>query len=88
MKDVYLEFCYMFEEIAEALQAYRRKEAHLGEELADVAIYLFGLAEILGIDIEDAINKKIVKNSKRTYLVIDGVLTKIEGESAPDNTVC
>jgi NTP pyrophosphatase (non-canonical NTP hydrolase) len=41
--------------------------------LADVAIYLFGLAAILNIDIEDEILKKVEKNRKREYQKINGV---------------
>ena len=48
----------------------------MGEELADVAIYLLGLSEILNIDLEDEILKKVYKNSKREYKVIDGVNTR------------
>ena len=57
-------------------EAWRKKKDDLGEELADVAIYLLGLSEILGIDLEDEIQKKIYKNSKREYTVIDGVNTR------------
>ena len=45
----------------------------------DVAIYLLGLSEILGIDLEQEILKKIEKNSKRIYKKVDGVNIKIEG---------
>ena len=37
-----------------------------------------GLSEILGIDLEDEIQKKVYKNSKREYKVIDGVNTRIK----------
>jgi NTP pyrophosphatase (non-canonical NTP hydrolase) len=37
----------------------------VGEELADVAIYLFELAERSGIDLEEAVEKKLAKNEKR-----------------------
>ena len=50
----------------------------VGEELADVAIYLLGLSEILGIDLEDEIQKKVYKNAKREYKVIDGVNTRVK----------
>ncbi len=50
----------------------------MGEELADVAIYLLGLSEILGIDLEDEIQKKVYKNSKREYKIIDGVNTRVK----------
>lgn len=49
------------------------------EELADVAIYLLSLSEILGIDLEQEILRKIEKNSKRIYKHVDGVSIKIEG---------
>lgn len=37
----------------------------LADELADVAIYLFELVDNLGIDLSDAIAKKIEKNAKK-----------------------
>lgn len=36
------------------------------------------LYEILGINLEDEIQKKIYKNSKREYKVIDGVNTRVK----------
>jgi len=74
--DVNKEFCLTYGEVAEAYEAWRKKKDDLGEELADVAIYLLGLSEILGIDLEDEIQKKVYKNSKREYKVIDGVNTR------------
>ena len=65
--DIYKEFCYTFGELSEACEAYMRQKGDLGEELADVMIYLFGLAEILGIDLEDEILRKMDKNEKRQY---------------------
>ena len=76
--DVNKEFCLTYGEVAEAYEAWRKKKDDLGEELADVAIYLLGLSEILGIDLEDEIQKKVYKNSKREYKVIDGVNTRIK----------
>ena len=72
------EFCLTYGEIAEAYEAWRKKKEDLGEELADVAIYLLGLSEILGIDLEDEIQKKVYKNSKREYKVINGVNTRVK----------
>ena len=46
--------------------------------MADIGIYLLGLSEILGIDLEEEIQKKVYKNSKREYKVIDGVLTRVK----------
>lgn len=37
------------------------------EELADVALYLLQLASVSGIDLEQAIMKKLDKNSRRTW---------------------
>ena len=34
--------------------------------------------EILGIDLENEIQKKVYKNSKREYKVIDGVNTRVK----------
>ncbi|WP_218639629.1 MazG-like family protein [Paenibacillus sp. FSL R7-0337] len=75
--DIYQEFCLTHGELSEACDAYRKKKDDLGEELADVAIYLIGLAEILGINLEEEIMNKIVKNEKRSYENRDGVLLKV-----------
>lgn len=75
--DVNKEFCLLYGEVAEAYDAYRKKKDDLGEELADVAIYLLGLSEILGIDLEEEIKHKVEKNKKRVYKKIDGVNTRI-----------
>lgn len=71
------EFCFMYKEVAEAYEAYYRKKEDLGEELADIAIYLMGLSEILGIDLQSEIEAKIEKNKKRVYKVDNGVATRI-----------
>ena len=76
--DINKEFCLIYGEVTEAYEAWRKKKDDLGEELADVAIYLLGLSEILGIDLEDEIQKKVYKNSKRVYRVIDGVNTRVK----------
>ena len=63
--DVNFEFGLIYGELAEAFEAYYKKKPGLGEELADVAIYLLGLSAILEIDLEDEILKKFGKNEKR-----------------------
>jgi len=70
--DVPLEFCYLSSEIVEAFEAYRKDLPTLGEELADVTIYLLGLAEILHVDLEAAIGAKMAKNAARTYRKVNG----------------
>ena len=76
--DVNKEFCLTYGEVGEAYEAWRKNKADLGEELADVAIYLLGLSEILGIELEDEIQKKVYKNSKREYKMLDGVNTRVK----------
>lgn len=76
--NIHQEFCYLIEETGEACRAYNRKLPDLGEELADIAIYLLGISEMLGINLEEQIVQKISKNEKRQYQNIDGILTKIE----------
>ena len=56
--DVEKEFCLLYGEVAEAFEAYRKNKDDLGEELADVAIYLLGLSEMLGFDLEEEVTKK------------------------------
>ncbi|MBR3490085.1 MAG: hypothetical protein IKH36_01220 [Bacilli bacterium] len=74
-----MEFCYAYGELGEAYMAYLKKKDDLGEELADVAIYLLGLSEMLNIDLEKEILHKIEKNSKRVYKENSkGVLIKEE----------
>lgn len=76
--DVNKEFCLTYGEVAEAYEAWRKKKEDLGEELADVAIYLLGISEIVGIDLEEEIQRKVYKNAKREYKVIDGVNTRVK----------
>ena len=80
VSDVYKEFCYTYGELNEACDAYTKKKDDLGEELADVAIYLLGLSEILGIDLGDEILRKMEKNEKRQYAQVNGVNMRISEE--------
>lgn len=78
--DVNREFCYLYGEVAEAFDAFRNKKDDLNEELADIVIFTLGIAEMLDIDLEDAVRNKIDKNNKRVYVKNSkGVLVK-EGE--------
>jgi NTP pyrophosphatase (non-canonical NTP hydrolase) len=75
--DVPLEFCLLQGEMAEALDAWRKGRDHLGEELADVAIYLLGLAEMTGVDLQNEIEAKMAKNAARVYQRLpNGVLAR------------
>ncbi|MDP2090314.1 MAG: MazG-like family protein [Candidatus Gracilibacteria bacterium] len=75
--DIHKEFCFIYEELAEANRAYYRKETNIGEELADVTIFLLGLSEMLGINLENEIRNKIKINEKRKYINNNGVNTKL-----------
>ncbi len=77
--DVNLEFNLLYGEVAEAYEAFRKRKDDLGEELADVAIYLLGLSEILGVDLEREIVAKTGKNRKRVYEKKDGVVRRVKG---------
>ena len=75
--DVNKEFCLLYGEVSEAYDAWKKKKDDLNEELADIAIYLMGLSEMLGFDLDDEIEKKVLKNEKRIYKNIDGVNVRI-----------
>ena len=75
--DVNKEFCLLYGEVSEAYDAWKKKKDDLNEELADIAIYLMGLSEMLSFDLADEIEKKVSKNEKRVYKNIDGVNVRI-----------
>ena len=76
--DVFKEFCYTYGELSEACDAYLKNKENVGEELADVVIYLLGLSEILGINLEKEILQKIAKNESRKYVNENGIMVKKE----------
>lgn len=76
--DVNLEFCLMMGEVGEAHKAWREKDAGFGSELADVAIYLLGIAEINGIDLGEEIERKMQINARRVYKQVNGQWIKAE----------
>lgn len=60
-------FCDIYGEVSEAYDAYRKGLPTFGEELADVAIHLMGLAEDNGIDLAAEILRKVEINKGRKY---------------------
>ena len=76
--DLNMEFCLAYGELGEAYMAWLKKKEDLGEELADVVIFLMGISEILELDLGKEIEQKIKKNAKRIYKKINGVLIKEE----------
>lgn len=77
--NINLEFNLLYGEVAEAFDAYNKKKEDLGLELADVALYLLGISEMLGFSLEEQIEKKLEINKKRKYINKDGVTTRVEG---------
>ena len=76
--DVNKEFCLLYGEVGEAYDAYRKGKDDLGEELADIAIYLLGLSEILGKDLEEEIKNKVQINKNRKHKDVNGRKIKTE----------
>lgn len=77
VKDINMEFAYITEELGELIHAYRKNLPDIGEEIADITIYLIGLAEILGLDFEEELKNKVDKNRKRTYTRKNGKLERV-----------
>ena len=66
--DVAIEFCRAHEELSEAYSKYSKNQDGVAEEFADVAIFLLGMCEILGFDLEKELVEKIEKNKNRKYI--------------------
>ena len=66
--DVPMEFMLLTEEIGEAFSAWRKGSPGVGGELADVAIFLLGLAQMTGVDLEAEIEAKLAVNKARAYV--------------------
>ena len=71
-------FNLLYGEVGEAFDAYYKKKDDLGSEFADIVIYVMGLCEILGIDLEDEIIKKIEINKNRKYKKVNNANIKVE----------
>jgi dCTP diphosphatase len=56
--------------------------AHLSEEMADVAIYLIRMADVLGVDLGEAIEAKVGRNSARYPVeLVKGRSRRPEGDT-------
>lgn len=77
-ENMYKQFCYMQGELAEAFEAYNKNLGTLGEELADVCLYILGLCEIKGINLEEEIVKKLEIIKNRKYVKYNGCMIKEE----------
>jgi len=81
--DIAMEFCRAHEELSEAFKKYNHNEEGVAEELADVAIFLLGMAEILGYDLEKEIAEKAEKNKKRVYERHGGSWIRVRTQDDP-----
>ena len=79
--DIREEFLLLYGEVGEAFEAWERGGPGLEEELADVAIYLLGLAEILHIDLGAEVERKMEINRRRRYAVVDGVWQRLDEDN-------
>ena len=77
-----LEFCLLQVEIADAFHEWRKGGTNIGEELADAAIGLLGLAGMTGIDLQAEVEAKLAKNAAHIYQRRpDDALAASSGES-------
>lgn len=77
-ENIYKQFNFIQGEVAEAFEAYHKGMDSLGEELADVCLYILGLCEIKGISLEKELLSKLEKIKKRKYVCINGAMVKEE----------
>ena len=76
--DINLEFCLLYGEVAEAYEAWLKKTGTVGEELADAAIYLLGMAEFRGRVLRGEREGRMEIPPLRHYEMKNGVLQKTE----------
>lgn len=67
MTDVALEFCRAHEELSEAFSKYNKGQDGVAEEFADVMIFILGMCENMGFDLEKELTRKIEINKNRKY---------------------
>jgi NTP pyrophosphatase (non-canonical NTP hydrolase) len=67
MTDVALEFCRAHEELSEAFSKYNKGQGGVAEEFADVMIFILGMCENMGFDLEKELTRKIEINKNRKY---------------------
>ena len=66
--DVAVEFCRAYEELSEAFSKYNHgKKGDVAEEFADVMIFILGMCETMGFDLEKELVRKIEINKNRKY---------------------
>ncbi|MFD7661047.1 hypothetical protein [Streptomyces sp. NPDC059788] len=82
--DVPLEVALLTAEVGEAFTAWRRDLPDFAEELADILLFLAGLADMTGVDLQDAVERKLRINEARVYRRDDrGVPIKVTTPPEP-----
>ncbi|SRR5258708_5651470 len=66
--DITSDFCRAYEELSEAFSKYNKNQPGVAEEFADVVIFLLGMCDTLGYDLEKELVAKVEKNKKRKYI--------------------
>jgi NTP pyrophosphatase (non-canonical NTP hydrolase) len=61
------EFCRAYEELSEAFSKYNKNQSGVAEEFADVMIFILGMCEQMGYDLEKEVLRKIEINKNRVY---------------------
>jgi NTP pyrophosphatase (non-canonical NTP hydrolase) len=67
MTNIALEFCRAHEELSEAFKKHNTNLPGVAEEFADVVIFILGMCETMGFDLEKELTKKIETNKNRKY---------------------
>jgi NTP pyrophosphatase (non-canonical NTP hydrolase) len=62
-----LEFCRAHEELSEAFSKHNKNQSGVAEEFADVMIFILGMCENMGFDLEKELVRKIEINKHRKY---------------------
>ncbi|MBY0376474.1 hypothetical protein K2P96_00685 [Patescibacteria group bacterium] len=65
--DVAFEFCRAYEELSEAFAKHNKNQDGVAEEFADVMIFILGMCETMGFDLEKELVAKVEKNKNRKY---------------------
>ena len=65
--DTALEFCRAHEELSEAFSKHNKNHSGVAEEFADVMIFILGMCESMGFDLEKELVRKIDINKNRKY---------------------
>ncbi len=66
--NVALEFCRAHEELSEAFSKHNKNQSGVAEEFADVMIFILGMCETMGFDLEKELVSKIERNKNRKYI--------------------